>query len=150
MPTQPKRPTQLTPHFTLEELCRTSVRIANIPSTSAEKALFALATHILEPIRAKFGAFSPTSAFRSKKVNQAVGGSSRSSHLLGEAADIVIKGKDARLVASWCRKFLPMYDQLIYESKDGVAWVHISYSATHKNRKQFFDIIDGVVKEASF
>lgn len=146
----PQPPTRLTPHFTLQELTRTSTGLPNKPSTSAERALYALATNILEPIRAKFGAFTPTSAFRSTAVNKAVGGASTSSHLRGEAADIVIKGVPARTVATWCKKNIPVYDQLIFESIKGVEWVHISYSATNKNRKQAFDIVDGVVKGASF
>jgi len=134
-------PTQLTPHFTLEELCKTSTGIANKPTAIQIKRLTQLAKHILEPIRAKFGAFTPNSAFRNFKVNKAVGGSPSSQHTRGEAVDITHPKVSPKELATWIKNNL-QYDQLILE--DG--WVHVSYNMRGEN----LDIIKGKVKEASF
>jgi zinc D-Ala-D-Ala carboxypeptidase len=134
-------PNQLTPHFTLEELCVTSTGIINKPTAYQIKRLTQLAKHILEPIRAEFGAFTPNSAFRNLKVNKAVGGLPTSQHTRGEAVDITHPKVSPRVLATWIKNNL-QYDQLILE--DG--WVHVSYNMRGEN----FDINKGVVKGASF
>ena len=64
------------------------------------------------------------SAFRSPKVNAAVGGSSTSAHMEGYAADIVCPGFGAPLEV--CKAIagseIP-YDQIIYEYE---SWCHFS------------------------
>jgi len=45
---------------------------------------------ILEDVRQTFGAVSINSACRCKSHNESVGGSKKSQHLLGKAADIVV------------------------------------------------------------
>jgi zinc D-Ala-D-Ala carboxypeptidase len=142
-------PTPLTPHFTLEELTKTSTGLPNKPSPLVIKRLTTLAQNILEPLRSRFGAFTPTSTFRGPAVNKRVGGSHNSQHLKGQATDVVIKGVKARDVAKWAKANLN-YDQLIFESLKGTEWVHISYVSAKQNRKQAFDIVDNVVKGASF
>ena len=58
---------------------------------------------LLEAVRTHFG--RPVvihSGYRSGAHNAAVGGSPRSKHLLGLAADIVVRGVDAAVVARFC------------------------------------------------
>jgi len=133
--------TKLTPNFTLEELTVTSTGLRNNPNPAQIKCLTQLAKHILEPIRAKFGAFSPNSAFRSVAVNKTVGGSTTSQHLRGEAVDITHPKVSNKELAKWIKNNL-QYDQLILEE----TWVHVSYNMRGEN----LDIINGKVKEASF
>lgn len=53
----------------------------------------------LQAIRDKFGRpVFITSGWRSRRVNNAVGGASRSQHLVGKAADIVVSGMSPREV----------------------------------------------------
>lgn len=141
--------TSISKHFTLAELTRTSTGLPNKPSVRQIAMLRILAINILEPIRSRFGPFTPTSTFRSVAVNRRVGGKSTSQHIKGQATDIVIKGVKAKDVAKWIKNNL-LYDQLIFESIGGKEWVHVSYVSPTQNRRQAFDIIEGVVKGASF
>lgn len=52
----------------------------------------------LNDIRAKLGPTTITSGWRSARVNKLVGGKPNSQHLLGAAADIVVKDKTPRQV----------------------------------------------------
>lgn len=125
---------QVSPHFTLAELTRsqTALRrgIANQPDPSHLLALHALATHVLEPIRAYFGPFTPTSCYRSAALNRTIGGARRSQHMLGEAADIKLPSVSNRELADWVTAHLE-FDQLILEFYRPDAphhgWVHVSY-----------------------
>jgi uncharacterized protein YcbK (DUF882 family) len=79
----------MTRNFTLE----VDLNKAGFDLTDEVRAnLFELATN-LEVVRAHFNApITVNSAYRSAEHNAAVGGSKNSQHLLGKAADIVIKG----------------------------------------------------------
>jgi hypothetical protein len=67
-----------------------------------------------------------------------VGGSSRSQHCKGEAADIEVPGTPNAELAEWIRDNLE-FDQLILEFyTSGVpdsGWVHVSYKTDGTNRK---------------
>ena len=129
---------QVSPHFTLVELTRsqTALRrcIANQPNPSHLLALCALAKHVLEPIRAYFGPFSPTSCYRSAVLNRAIGGARHSQHMLGEAADIKLPSVSNRELADWVAAHLD-FDQLIlefYRPDDPYhGWVHVSFRQEH-------------------
>lgn len=78
----------LTPHFTLAELCRTSTGLPNTPPPELLPNLTLLAC-ALEEIRAIRGEpLFLVSGFRSAQVNAAVGGAPNSKHQLGLAGDI--------------------------------------------------------------
>ena len=122
---------QLSPHFTLEELCRTSQPYPNVPGPVEVAAMRTLCERVLEPIRAHFDMpVTVNSGFRSPKVNAAVGSSDGSQHRRGEAADFEIEGVTNAVLAKWVRDNLA-FDQLILESyRPGIAgsgWVHASY-----------------------
>lgn len=125
---------QVSPHFTLAELTRsqTALRrgIANQPDPAHLLALHGLAIHILEPMRAVFGPFSPSSCYRSAALNRAIGGAPRSQHMLGQAADIKLPTISNMQLAAWAHTHLP-FDQMIVEFHDPAdphhGWLHISY-----------------------
>lgn len=121
-------------HFSWAELTRTgSTELQAINRQEAEQyraALTALATTILEPIRAKFGPLKVNSAFRGASVNAKVGGSKTSQHLKGEAADIVAPSVTVEELHRWIvtESGLP-YGQCILEKTAPArpySWVHVS------------------------
>lgn len=130
--------TQLSPHFTLAEMTRstTAIRkgIPNVPSIDDIRALTLLCVKVLEPVREHYGKpVIVTSGYRAPRVNVAVGGSAASQHCNGEAADFTVQGESNLGVCRWIHANLN-YDQLIREfGEDG--WVHVSYSA-HRMRNQ--------------
>lgn len=59
---------------------------------------------LLQKMRDKYGKISITSAYRTEAYNSKVGGSPRSQHLYGTAADVVIKGcKDLEEAAEYAK-----------------------------------------------
>ena len=77
------------------------------------------------------GALRVTSGIRSKKLNEAVGGSKTSSHYLGYAADLVPYNGKLLEFKLFCIEWLKnkSFDQFISEDEvDGVpSWIHIGY-----------------------
>ena len=128
--------TQLTEHFTLEEMCKsdTAIRLGidNIAKDEDIIAnLKAICVHILEPVRENFDTpFSPNSGYRSSALNKAVNESSKSQHVKGQAVDIEIAGVDNFRLATWIGENCD-FDQLIleyYESGEPTSgWVHVSF-----------------------
>ena len=90
-------------------------------------------------MRENFGVTVINSGYRGPKLNEAVGGSSKSQHCKGEAVDIECRGTSNYAVASWIEQNLD-FDQLILEfycPTDGAkGWVHASYNEQGANRKQ--------------
>ena len=135
----------LSQHFTFDELTRTGqTALQTINRQEAQAcmgALTALATTMLEPIRAKFGAVKVNSAFRGPALNAAVNGSKSSQHLSGQAADIVVPGVALEEVFRWIVKESGIpFGQAILEGPGGkVSWIHVSlgepYRARDKSRQ---------------
>jgi hypothetical protein len=122
----------ITEHFTLAELTRTSQPIPNEPGAPEMSNLRALCQFVLEPVRARFGAVKVNSAYRSLRVNRAIGSKDNSQHRLGEAADIEVERVANADLARWIANNVP-FDQLILEAYrpgvPGSGWVHVSYRA---------------------
>ena len=135
----------LSAHFTFDELTRTGqTALQGVNRQEAQAcmgALTALATTVLEPIRAKFGPIRVNSAFRGPAVNTAVNGSKSSQHLSGQAADIVVPGVALEVVFAWIVKESGIpFGQAILEGPGGkVSWIHVSlgepYRARDKSRQ---------------
>ena len=90
---------------------------------------------VLDPLRKAYGnSFSITSGYRTKAVNDAVGGSSTSQHTKGEAADIDAGSKSENQKLYNLIKQMGEYDQLINEND--FSWVHVSYKRVGYNRRQ--------------
>ena len=122
----------LSPHFTLSELTRTSSGISNVPTDSEMKALEALCSSLLEPVRAKFGPVSIHSGFRSKAVNEAIGGSKTSQHMKGEAADFHCPAATLEDIMRWIVVESGLaYGQVILEGHTAgePTWIHLSLGA---------------------
>lgn len=122
--------TNLTPHFTLEELThsQTAARkgIDNTPTGQELKNLQRLA-ETMEQVRVILTdkPILVSSGYRSRPVNSAVGGSQNSAHLSGLAIDFTCPGFGTPLQV--CRAIEPhvtklQIDQLIYEFD---TWVHL-------------------------
>jgi hypothetical protein len=129
--------TQLTEHFTLEELTHTDHReFDNTPNDTEQSNLQRLA-EFLETVKSALGGkpVMVNSAFRSKQVNDAVGSKDTSQHRVGCAADIRVPGMTPdQVVRAIIAANLP-FDQLIREFD---AWTHISVpnTAALKPRRQ--------------
>lgn len=124
-------------HFTLAELTRTSQPFPNHPVDVEIARLGTLCQCVLEPVREHFGPVRVNSAFRSLKVNRAVGSKDSSQHRLGEAADIEVDGVLNPVLARWIVNNLH-FDQLILEAYrpgvPGSGWVHVSYRSGRLRR----------------
>lgn len=120
-------------YFTLKELSKTDTGLANTPDASAVKALTALVDNILDPLRRAWGRpIYVNSGYRCKAVNNAVGGSKTSQHLLGEAADITAGSPQLnKQLFDYILKLQLPYYQLIDEYS--YRWIHISYRGGKKH-----------------
>ena len=135
---------KLSPNFTLKELTHseTAERLGldNTPDEKVKANLVRLA-RMLEEVRRILGRpIMVNSAYRSLKVNTAIGSRSTSQHVLGCAADIRVPGLTPDDIVKAIIKTNIEYDQLICEFD---SWVHISIPNTFadKPRKQVL-IID--------
>lgn len=140
---------KLSEHFTLEEMIVSEYaarnNLNNYPNESIISEMRRLA-EFLEKIRLIFNSpISINSAYRSTKVNEAIGGQKSSQHCKGQAADIHIQGLTPRQV---CQKIIELdlpFDQLIqeyYDPKKGSGWVHISIPEKEKPPRKMALIID--------
>lgn len=130
-------------HFTMEELTRseTAARrgIDNTPDGTARAALVTLTERTLDPLRELWGApLRVNSGYRCAALNRAVGGTARSHHLRGMAADITAGSRtaNARLFRMAGESATP-FTQLIAEQSDreGPRWVHISFDPADVRRQ---------------
>ena len=143
--------TYISKNFTLEELCASATAkekgIRNNPGQTDIINLCALVHNVLQPLRNWWGRpIKIGSGFRSLALNNAVGGVSNSQHMRGEAADLCIEGdlKQGREWFNWIKNHCD-FDQLIWEhNAKGSYWVHVSYRADGKNRKQ---VINNLLKK---
>ena len=115
----------LSTNFTYEELTRTDHReFDNTPNASELANLTRLAA-FLEQVKVVLGGkpVMINSAFRSKKVNDAVGSKDTSQHRVGCAADIRVPGMTPDQVVKAVIDSGISYDQVIREFD---SWTHIS------------------------
>lgn len=117
--------TQLSAHFTLEELTITEHReLDNTPNDTEKNNLKRLA-EFLEQVKTVLGGkpVMVNSAFRSKAVNDAVGSKDTSQHRVGCAADLRVPGMTPDEVVKAVIASGIGYDQVIREFD---RWTHIS------------------------
>ena len=133
----------LSDHFSLAEFTKsqTAIRkgIKNDPNDAAIENMRLVCENILEPVRQHYDIpFTLNSGFRCLALNEAVGSSSRSQHVTGQAADFEIPTIANKDLAHWIMDNLD-YDQVLLEFyKEGdpsSGWVHCSYD-NGNNRKQ--------------
>lgn len=128
----------LTKDFTLEEMTRSEAATRHgfkeqfTPNEEIKANLKLLCENILQPLREKLRVkIQVTSGYRSKRTNNAIGGSETSQHVFGQAADINVNGISTMELCRKIKEFDLPFDQLIEEFGQ---WVHVSYS--ERNRRQ--------------
>ena len=153
---------RLSQHFTLGELCKTSVKTAdgNIPSRVNIENLKRVCSW-LERLRQKwnerYGSLTPNpspkgegnsddpiiinSGYRSEAVNKAVGGAKGSNHLTGCAADIRVADIEqalryAVILLDISDESREDFDELLLErSPRGTYWLHFAVRPSDNRRK---------------
>ena len=143
---------RLTPHFSLEEMCKTKVNLENVPNEAQVENLKRLCGW-LEMLRSeynrRYGGLSPdpslsregsrdqeepiiiNSGYRSEAVNKAVGGVAGSNHLTGCAVDIHVLGKEqairyACILLDIADESQEDFDELLIEQSAKSLWIHFA------------------------
>ena len=141
----------MTPHFSLQEMTKTSVRgVDNTPSVSETKNLQRVCAW-LEELRREWNErygdgddpIIINSGYRSPAVNKAVGGVATSNHLSGCAADIRALGMEQALryavilldIADEQKKD---FDEIILERSKTSIWLHFAVREKNNRRKVCF------------
>ena len=131
-------------YFSYSEFFKSDVaekhQVKNIPDDAQLSQVLgnikALVLNVLDPLRARIGRpIIITSGYRSQRVNELVGGSKTSQHMLGKAADIHVQGYTPQQMDMVYRTIQMYYDfdQLIlYPSKN---IIHVSWNGD-KNRQE--------------
>lgn len=133
-------------HITYAEATKSQKAIRfgepNFPTTHQLEKMVTLAEEVFEPLREAMGnkPIYVSSFFRTKRVNELVGGATNSQHTKGEAMDIdadVFGGMKNSEIFQYILENLD-FDQLIWEYGDEKepAWVHVSYKTPETNRNQ--------------
>jgi hypothetical protein len=117
--------TQLTNHFTLDELTHTDHREFTNEPNETEKANLMRLAEFLELVKQLLGGapIMVNSAFRSKEVNDAVGSKDTSQHRVGCAADLRVPGLTPDQVTKAIIGSNLEFDQVIREFD---RWTHVS------------------------
>lgn len=114
--------------------------IDNTPGELELEAMKNIAESVFEPLRKNFGCpIKINSFFRSKALNLAVGGSTKSQHCKGEAMDIDdTLGGVTNADMWWFIKNNLDFDQIIWEfgNSENPDWIHVSFKLNGENRKQ--------------
>jgi zinc D-Ala-D-Ala carboxypeptidase len=124
----------LTRNFTLAEMVHSTTAIRNnIDNTPKDivtvRNLTNLCQKVLEPLRDHMDCpIKISSGYRSPELNRLVKGSKSSQHCLGQAADLVVHGRNNEMFM-FISQYLT-FDQVIWEfgTDSEPDWVHVSYS----------------------
>lgn len=140
---------KLSKNLSKKEVIRSATAIKhginNEPSAKQLKVLKAIAENVFQPCRDFIGGpLYVSSGFRSKALNQRIGGSLSSDHLIDDdktaALDLdcdVFKGKTNGQLFRYIAERLD-FKQLIWEFGDdeNPAWIHVSYSTDQAYNKK--------------
>lgn len=151
---------KISEHLYLAEVIRSESAkrygISNMPIEEHIANFKLLAENIFEPIRSHFRCpILISSGYRSKELNNKIGGSKTSQHCLGQAVDIDMDGTDYGAtnadIFKYIKSDLP-FDQLIWEfgNDNNPDWVHVSYSDRHRKEILKATRINGKVKYTLF
>ena len=124
--------TQVSQHFSLEELTKTETGLANDPGFAVDGNMYRLA-ETLEQIRELLGCpLKINSGYRSEAVNRKVNGARSSAHLWARAADFVPIGMPIAEAFERIRKSGIVWDQLILEP----SWIHVGIASQMDKPRQ--------------
>ena len=144
---------RLSEHFTLGELCKTSVKTAdgNIPShvhIENLKRLCRWLERLRDEWNRRYGEGNDpiiiNSGYRSSQVNKAVGGAANSNHLTGCAVDIHVNGMEqllryAVILLDIADEGREEFDELLMErNAKGTYWLHFAVRPEGNRRKIVF------------
>ncbi len=144
---------RIAPDFVVYELTRSEIagrlEIDNrLPGDRELQAGVNLARQVMQPIRDRYGRYSPSSVYRCQALERVLKKRpedwiSVSPHTQGWACDLEIPGIPTLELARWAAVNLPDYDEVVCECHDpevgpASGWVHIALrpSGLGKNRKQ--------------
>tara|TARA_R100001369_G_scaffold23515_1_gene43211 strand:+ start:65 stop:538 length:474 start_codon:yes stop_codon:yes gene_type:complete len=118
--------------------------LENKPNKDHIKNMELISEKVFEPLREFVGGpIKVNSFYRCEELNEMIGGSMSSAHIVGKAMDITSLGKKSNLeMLNYIIKNLD-FDQVISEfpNQDGEpSWLHISYLNKKDNRKQALEI----------
>ena len=129
---------RLSEHFTLGEMCKTSVKIENVPNGAQIENLKRLCGW-LEMLRSEYNRrygegdepIIINSGYRSEAVNRLVGGVAESNHLTGCAVDIHVLGKEqairyACILLDISDESQEDFDELLIEQSAKSLWIHFA------------------------
>ena len=139
---------KLSEHFTLGEMCKTSVKYKNVPNEVQVENLKRLCSW-LEMLRSewnrRYGEGNDpiiiNCGFRSEAVNNVIGGVATSNHLTGCAADIRVAGMEqliryATILLDVSDQSREDFDELLLEySPRGGYWLHFAVKSKGNRRK---------------
>ena len=131
-------------YFSFSEFFKSDVaekhQVKNIPDDAQLSQVLgnikALVLNVLDPLRARTGRpIIITSGYRSQRVNELVGGSKTSQHLLGKAADIHVQGYTPQQmdIVYQTIQMCCDFDQLIFYPSKNI--IHVSWNGD-KNRQE--------------
>jgi hypothetical protein len=136
---------KISTHLNLAEVTRSDSAkrhgIDNTPTAEHLENFKLLAERVFEPIRLHFKEpIFISSGYRSKALNDFIGGSASSQHCKGQAIDIDMDGSKGGVTNKMVFDFIVSrldFDQCIHEfgTDANPDWVHVSYVKTG-NRKQ--------------
>ena len=145
---------RLTPHFTLEEMTRTSVKLGHLDrqrQTQPEEQVIMNLTRVcqwLEMLRQRWNErygegddpIVINSGYRCKELNRLVGGCPTSNHLTGCAADLRVTGKEqllryVTLLLDISDEWHQDFDELLLERNARGYWLHFAVRPTGNRRK---------------
>ena len=141
---------KISKYFTIQELIATSpenqaklraLGLHNVPNLAVLTNLTSLAKFVLDPVREFIGGpLAVTSGYRSPKLNEFVGGSPSSQHMVGCACDLDahVYGVGTNAQFFWCIVNRLDFDQVIWEFGTDLEpdWVHVSYVSPLENRRK--------------
>ena len=134
---------RLSKNFVLSEITRsntaTRLGISNEPTKEHLENMQRLISNLVQPMRDELGPIRITSGYRSKELNRAIGGSTRSQHCKAQALDLQFweNGQmNNKKIYDWIINSHLEFDQMINEFD--FAWIHLSLKKKG-NRKEVLE-----------
>jgi zinc D-Ala-D-Ala carboxypeptidase len=134
---------RLSKNFVLSEITRsntaTRLGISNEPTKEHLENMQRLISNLVQPMRDELGPIRITSGYRSKELNRAIGGSTRSQHCKAQALDLQFweNGQmNNKKIYDWIINSHLEFDQMINEFD--FAWIHLSLKEKG-NRKEVLE-----------